>query len=64
MEKGIPDKGCTIKQVDKAGQSPYPVAAMRCHLIRLTPFGTFPSRGRLCLSQHLSSPPLLLAPIT
>ena len=29
--------------------SPFPVAAMRYHLIRLTPFGTFPSRGRLCL---------------
>ena len=30
--------------------SPFPVAAMRYHLIRLTPFGTFPSRGRLCVS--------------
>ena len=32
---------------DNTNQPPYPVADMKCHLIRLTSFGTFPSRGRL-----------------
>ena len=34
---------------DNTNQPPYPVADMKYHLIHLTSFATFPSRGRLSL---------------